>query len=152
MYRNALGKMKRWLLQENEENDSRRALRSVQPEVVVYYWDGAAPEGRSVRDLSRTGAYIYTPERWYIGTIIRIILQHRKLIREDGTPISGGSACIPARVVRHGSDGVGVEFTFCDGDEAKALRAFLAAIPAEMPATAARAPSAAKDRPSSSSP
>ena len=36
----------------------------------------AAPErGGTVRDISLSGAYILTPERWYLGTIVRIILQ-----------------------------------------------------------------------------
>jgi len=126
----AIGKMKRWLLQESEE--PRRAPRRLQPEVVVYYWDGSAPEERHVRDISETGAYIYTPERWYLGTIIRIILQgHLTVIQEDGTTVPAASICIPARVVRHGSDGVAVEFAFRDQQEADTFRQFLAEIPAQ---------------------
>jgi hypothetical protein len=68
-----MGKMKGWLLQENEE--PKRAPRLRQPEIVVYYWDGSAPEGRTFRDISQSGAYLCTPERWYIGTIIRLVLQ-----------------------------------------------------------------------------
>jgi Flp pilus assembly protein TadG len=127
MYRKTIGKMKRWLLQENEE--PRRAPRRTEPEVVVYYWDGSAPEGHYLRDISHSGAYIYTPERWYPGTIIRIILQ--MAAREDGATDPVASACIPARVVRHGSDGVAVEFAFRDREEEKTLRVFLAGIPAQ---------------------
>jgi Flp pilus assembly protein TadG len=130
MYRHAMGKMKRWLLQEPEE--PRRTPRSTDPEVVVYYWDGSAPEGRRLRDISHSGAYIYTPERWYPGTIIRIILQgYRTVAREDGTTDPVASACVPARVVRHGADGVAVEFAFRDKQEEETLRTFLAAIPAQ---------------------
>lgn len=136
MYRKAIGRIKRWLLQENEE--PRRALRSTEPEVVVYYWDGSAPEGRHLRDISQSGAYIYTPERWYPGTIIRIILQgYRTAAPEDGIIGPAASTCIPVRVVRHGSDGVAVEFAFRDKEEEETLRTFLAAIPAQPERTVA---------------
>jgi Flp pilus assembly protein TadG len=126
--RHAIGRIKRWLLQESE--DPRRAPRTREPEVVVYYWDGSAPEGRRLRDISQSGAYIYTTERWYPGTIVRIILQGcQKAVREDGTTGPAASTCIPARVVRHGADGVAVEFAFRDKDEQESLRTFLAGIP-----------------------
>jgi hypothetical protein len=73
-----------------------RAPRSTKPEVLVHYWDGSAPEGRHLRDISESGAYIYTPERWYIGTIIRIILQgYQTVMLEDGTTAPTASTCIP---------------------------------------------------------
>jgi hypothetical protein len=134
--RQAIGRLKRWLLQENQE--PRRAPRSSEPEVVVYYWDGSAPEGRRLRDLSQSGAYIYTTERWYPGTIVRIILQGcQTAVQEDGTMGPAASTCIPARVVRHGTDGVAVEFAFRDKEEQESLRMFLAAIPAQPEQTVA---------------
>jgi Flp pilus assembly protein TadG len=128
----ALGRMRQWLLQEKEEEVPWRSPRTSKPEVVVYYWDGSAPEGRHLRDVSDSGAYIYTPERWYVGTIIRIILQgYPTRMREDGTTAPTASTCIPARVVRHGPDGVAVEFVFQNKEEAEIFRTFLAAIPAQ---------------------
>jgi hypothetical protein len=84
MYLRALDKMKQWLLlEENEER--RRTPRRAKPEIVVHYWDGSAPKGRHIRDVSPNGAYIYAPERWYVGTIIRLILQgYRTAMRADG--------------------------------------------------------------------
>jgi Flp pilus assembly protein TadG len=126
----ALGKMKRWLLKENEE--PRRAPRRTEPELVVYYWDGSAPEGRRIRDISQSGAFVYTPERWYPGTIIRIILQgYPTAPRADGTLAPKASICIPARVVRHEDDGVAVEFAFHDKAEEETFRTFQAGIPAQ---------------------
>jgi Flp pilus assembly protein TadG len=129
MYRYAIDKMKRWLLQEPEE--PRRAPRQMEPEVVVYYWDGSAPEGRHIRDISPSGAYICTPERWYLGTIVRIILQgYQTVLQKDGTTAPKASTCLSARVVRHGSDGVAVEFIFRDKVEAEQFQKFVGAIPA----------------------
>lgn len=127
----SIGKVDRWLFQESGEQ--RRDPRFRQPEVVVHYWDGSAPEGREVRDINVSGAYIYTSERWYPGTLIRIVLQGT-MARGEGSLAPEASICIPCRVVRHGGDGVGVEFVFRDKEERKSLREFLAAIPYQPPA------------------
>ncbi len=109
--------------------------------------DGSAPEGRYLRDISHSGAYIYTSERWYPGTIIRIVLQGDRLegdrLRGNrATPLEEDmadtlvSTCVSARVVRHGSDGVAVEFSFRNKEERESFQTFLAAIPTR-PATPA---------------
>jgi Flp pilus assembly protein TadG len=136
MFQRAIGKMKGWLAAEQEE--PRRAPRIIHPEILVYYWDGSAPEGRRIHDISQSGAYICTPERWYPGTIIRLLLQGSPTaLREDGATVPTASISIPARVVRHGSDGVGVEFVFRNRREEESFRTFLAAIPSQ-PAESAR--------------
>jgi Flp pilus assembly protein TadG len=130
MFQGAIGKIRGWLAREKEE--PRRAPRSIHPEILVHYWDGSAPEGRRIHDISRSGAFICTPERWYIGTIVRLILQRGPTAtREGGAKIPMASICIPARVVRHGSDGVAVEFVFRNRQEEASFRTFLAAIPAQ---------------------
>jgi Flp pilus assembly protein TadG len=135
MFQRAMGKMRGWLVQEKE--DPRRAARSTHPEVLVYYWDGSAPEGRRMHDISESGAYICTSERWYPGTIMRLILQkHPKAIGKDGAAAPPASICVPARVVRHGSDGVAVEFIFRNRQEEDSFRTFLAAIPTGPPGSA----------------
>ena len=124
MCEHAIGKLKRWLL-GRERDEPRSVARSKDPEVVMHYWDGSAAEGRRLRDISHSGAYIYTAERWYPGTIIRIILQGDRL-QGDST---AHTTCVSARVVRHGSDGVAVEFAFRNEEELGSFRTFLAAIP-----------------------
>ena len=135
MFQHAIGKMRGWLAREEEE--PRRGPRNIHPEILVYYWDGSAPEGRRVHDISQSGAYICTPERWYPGTIIRLILQKgRRAAGEDGAMAPTASTCIPARVVRHGSDGVAVEFVFRDRQEEESFRTFLAALPVPLASSA----------------
>lgn len=130
MLERTFGKLKGWLLQNNPE--PRRAPRTPQPEIVVHYWDGCAPEGRHLRDISETGAYVYTPETWYPGTIVRLLLQgYRTTTLPDGTTTPAVSTCIPARVVRQDPEGIAVEFAFDSKEEAETLRTFLAAIPAQ---------------------
>jgi Flp pilus assembly protein TadG len=124
--------MRRWLFPENGE--LRRGARWAEPEIVVHYWDGAGPDGRGIRDISDHGAYIFTTEQWYPGTIIRVVLQGRTShTKADnaGAPASPSlSICVPARVVRSGADGVAVEFAFRNKNEEKEFRDFLAAFPA----------------------
>jgi Flp pilus assembly protein TadG len=119
----------RWL-DHNPSAEKRRAPRVAEPFLLVYYWDGSVPEGRKIRDISPSGAYIITPERWYIGTIVRLVLQGYKTTpRPNDGIVPSRSTSIPARVVRHGIDGIGVEFMFPTAGERKTLETFLATIP-----------------------
>ena len=124
-----MGNLSRWL-ENNPSAEKRRAPRIAEPALLVYYWDGSVPEGRRIRDISISGAYIVTPERWYVGTIVRLILQGYKTTPQpDGGIVPSRSTSIPARVIRHGTDGIGVEFMFSNPDEQKTLEEFLATIP-----------------------
>jgi len=129
MLKGLMSGLSRWL--ENRPSDEkRRAPRVPEPSVLVYYWDGSVPEGRRIRDISSSGAYVVTPERWYIGTIVRLILQGYKTTPQpDGGIVSSRSTSIPSRVIRHGPDGIGVEFMFANLAEQKALEDFLDSIP-----------------------
>ncbi len=129
MLKGLISSLSRWL-EDSPSAEKRRAPRLAEPAIVVYYWDGSVPEGRKIRDISHGGAYVVTPERWYIGTIVRLILQGYKTTPQpDGGIVSSRSTSVPARVVRHGPDGIGVEFLFSTPDEEKALQEFLASIP-----------------------
>src|SRR6185437_14827028 len=102
---------------------SERALRYANPAIVAHYWDGGAPKGHRVRDISATGAYLYTNERWYVGTIIELTLQR------DGGEAEGDSGLpfvsVTCRVVRHTPDGVGIKFMLPRSKERKALKRFM---------------------------
>ena len=67
-----------------------------------------------VRDISRTGAYLCTRERWYVGTAIRLTLSADDL-----------SITLWSRVVAHGSDGVEIEFIPAKRDGRKELERFI---------------------------
>ncbi len=82
----------------------RRAPRVPDPCVVAYHWDGSAPVGRRLRDISMTGAYLYTTERWYPGTIVRLLLQEPVASGPGSASPPGASVSIPSRVVWHGSE------------------------------------------------
>jgi Flp pilus assembly protein TadG len=128
VFKRMMGGLSRWL--ESEPDEKRRAPRLAEPSLQVYYWDGSVPEGRKIRDISSSGAYIVTPERWYIGTIVRLILQGYKTTPLlEGGIVPSRSTSIPCRVVRHCADGIGVEFIFSTPEERKALLEILSALP-----------------------
>ena len=91
----------RWFYQ-----DSRRAGRQLDPGVVAYCWTGARPAAISIRDISTTGLYLLTEERWYVGTVIRLTVQRTDCSAESPER----SIVIRSRVVRSDEKGVGLEF------------------------------------------
>ena len=129
MLKGMMSNLSRWL-ESSPSAEKRRAPRLSDPSLLVYYWDGSVPEGRKIRDISSSGAYIITTERWYVGTIVRLILQGYKTTPQpDGGIVPSRSTSIPSRVVRHGPDGIGVEFIFLNPEEKAALQGFLVAMP-----------------------
>jgi hypothetical protein len=78
--------------------------------LIAYFFTGATPTPHEVLDISTSGLYIITSERWYLGTLIRLTLTDRH------NPKTERSLTVNARVVRWGNDGVGFEF-LPDGDK-----------------------------------
>jgi len=55
--------------------DRRTAERLPAADLSAYYWTGAAPAHHGIRDISSTGFYLVTEERWYPGTLVMMTLQ-----------------------------------------------------------------------------
>jgi len=106
-----------WLSQSPQFQ--KRAARFSHPEITAYYWDGGVPAGKAVKDVSMSGAYLLTTERWYIGTIVTLTLEELSSDDRDSQSVS-----IPSRIVRHGADGVGLAFMMRAGED-QALKRFL---------------------------
>jgi Flp pilus assembly protein TadG len=99
---------------------TKRATRHINPAIVAYYWNGGSPVPQPIKEISVTGAYLLTAERWYVGTIVTMTLE-----RETIAPGQATSLSVAAKVVRHVSDGVGVHFMLHGKDEGKALQRFV---------------------------
>lgn len=84
----------------------RRAERKPAPGLVAYYWEGAAPKAHEIRNISSTGFYLLTKERWLPGTVVTMTLQ--KTAVAVGRPEL--YIAVQTKVIRLGDDGVG--FTF----------------------------------------
>jgi len=86
--------------------DPRKAPREQAPGLAAYYWTGGPPEAHPIKDLSSTGLYCITEERWYPGTLVLMTLQ----ITDLGPEVAERTICVHSRAVRWGKDGVGLQF------------------------------------------
>jgi hypothetical protein len=91
----------KWMSSRDRRNNQRRAW----PNLLAYYWDGGAPKSHQILDISSTGLYLLTPERWYPGTLVLVSLQRVGAAETD----PDRSITVNAKVVRLGNDGVGLK-------------------------------------------
>jgi PilZ domain len=92
-----------------------RAERLPGPRLVAYFWNGGNPVAHSIRDISESGLYLETKERWYPQTLVMITLQSE----EPGAEESEQSIVVQSKVVRSDSDGVGLAFVPADIDKSR---------------------------------
>ena len=93
--------------------DPRKAPRVKEPGLAAYYWNGAAPVAHGVRDISSSGLYVVTEERWYPGTLVLMTLQRT----DHGEEYAERSIAVQSRAVRWGPDGVGLQFVLSDNQD-----------------------------------
>ncbi len=112
--------LKTWL-QNWLSSDRRRAHRHPLPGLVAYYWTGSAPKAYQISDISSSGFYVLTEERWFPGTMVLMTLQ-----RTDAAGRNlDESIAVQSRVVRWGNDGLGLAFVpsrAVDAKSGEALR------------------------------
>lgn len=119
----------RWLLP-----DRRRAIRHPSPPLVAYRWTGTTPVAHRIGDISETGLFLLTEERWSPGTMIAMTLQRANTSGDD----PADSIAVQTRVIRWGSNGEGLDFVLSSlsdvereqawqagGTNKKALKKFL---------------------------
>ena len=93
--------------------DPRKAPWVRTPGLAAYYWNGEAPVAHGIRDISSSGLYVVTEERWYPGTLVLMTLQRNDL----GDEMAERSIAVQSRAVRWGPDGVGLQFLLPDEQE-----------------------------------
>jgi Flp pilus assembly protein TadG len=91
-----------WIFAE----DRRQAQRLQSLPLVAFYWDGKEPVAHAVLNISSSGLYLLTDQRWYPGTVVTVILQRAKATDTD----PDRAISVHGKVVRSASDGVGLEF------------------------------------------
>jgi hypothetical protein len=97
--------------------DARRSPRESLSGLVAYFFTGGTPTQHPVRDISLLGLYIVTKVRWYHGTIVQLTLT------DDRQSTMDRSITLFGKVVRTGSDGVGMKFIL-EGDESRRSSVF----------------------------
>lgn len=101
--------IKDWL-KSLTSNDPRSAARRKSPPLVAYFWDGGCPVAHPVKNISPTGFYLETTERWLMGTLVMMTLQRTV----SDSSLSNCTIIVMSKVVRHGEDGVGFAFVLLD--------------------------------------
>jgi len=86
--------------------NARSAPRESARGLAAYYWTGGTPKAHPIRDISTSGLYVVTEERWYPGTLILMTLQEA----DSGEEGAGRAISVHSRAVRWGNDGVGLQF------------------------------------------
>jgi hypothetical protein len=89
-----------------EPQDRRTALRQPIPGLAAFFFTGGTPIPHGIRDISETGIYVLTEERWYPGTVVRMTLTNQR------QPTAEQSFTANAMVMRWGNDGVGLHLMF----------------------------------------
>ncbi len=94
--------------------DRRNARRKRWPRLVAYDSTGGTLEVHGVKDMSATGLYLITEERWPLGAQVTMTLQ-----RTDGADENpkNNAIIVQLRVIRWGSDGVGLSFLQSETEE-----------------------------------
>jgi hypothetical protein len=67
-----------WLFPLPAASDRRRGERLPALGLVAYYWTGGAPQPYQLGDVSQSGLYLLTEERWLPGTRIVMTLQRER--------------------------------------------------------------------------
>jgi hypothetical protein len=104
---------KAWLENLLKPDPAARAERRTVHRFVAYRWSGNDLKQERVKDISQTGVYILTEDRWPLGTLLFLTMQ-----REG--PLEMDPECrieTRAKVVRCGEDGVGLAFVWSDDPE-----------------------------------
>jgi hypothetical protein len=91
-----------------------RAERRTPSGFAARHGNDSAAKPASIRNISATGLYLLTEERWPLGELILLTLQ------KEGPPEhrSELQIAVQARVVRHGEDGIGLSFVLPTGLDA----------------------------------
>ena len=92
--------------------DQDRAERRLVDQFAAYRWNGSSLTQEVVRDISSTGLYLLTTERWEPGVILALTLQREGSLELD----PARRITTQAKSVRCGTDGVGLTFLWSKDD------------------------------------
>src|SRR5579863_1911392 len=101
-----------WLEKFLAQPEADRAERRRVDQFAAYRWNGVALLQDRVRDISSTGLYLLTEERWQVGAVLALNLQREGELELD----PARRITTQAKVVRCGTDGVGLTFLWSKDD------------------------------------
>jgi Flp pilus assembly protein TadG len=92
----------------------------IDPPILAFYWEGGEPTGHPVQRIGDSGAFIATPDRWRIGTILALTIQQKHPGADAADSVS-----LQCRIVQHTNDGIEVRFMSLSRSGRNALELFL---------------------------
>ena len=101
-----------WLYEGTHTSERRISIRRPLPGLVAYDGTGADAQPHEIGDISATGAYLLTDQRWPPGTKVSLTLQRLGPSKDQEREIA-----LQAGAVRWGKDGVGLSFDLPEGME-----------------------------------
>jgi PilZ domain len=105
-----LSTLRSWL-RKSSAGYRNRAERRPSPSLAAYHWDGSTPKENTVSNISASGAFLLTNQRWDPGDTLSLTLQRKG--PPARTPEHRFS--LQARAVRRDRHGVAVSFVMPDG-------------------------------------
>jgi hypothetical protein len=104
-----------FLESKSEKVERRSAERQPTDNFSAYRWNGSRLTQEPVKDISSTGLYILTEERWHPDTLLCLTLQRQGPLETN----SERRIEVQGKVVRFGKDGVGLAFVLKDDTESR---------------------------------
>ena len=104
-----------WLSKLFGISERRRARRQSSPPLLAFYWNGELPEPHAVPDISRTGMFVKTNDRWSESSMLRVTLQ----MQSEDPEKSGETITVQCKVVRTEEDGVGMALMLAEDGKSK---------------------------------
>ena len=109
------GWLENFLMPDSERGERRLSERRSVDQFAAYRWNGSDLKQEAVKDISSTGLYILTEERWLPGTPVFLTLQ-----KEGPLELNPERRIeIQAKVARCGEDGVGLAFVLQDDPDSR---------------------------------
>ena len=110
--------VKRFLNCEDPLPERRAIIRLLVQGLIAYTGSGETKRIYEVRDVSPTGVYLRTRERWQPGDVVSLVLQ-----RKDATEAQREKhVTVDLKAVRRDKDGVGFEWLWPEGVELEAWK------------------------------
>jgi hypothetical protein len=105
--------VKRFLNCEDPLPERRTIIRLLVQGLIVYSGEGERRKPHEVRDVSPTGLYLRTQERWKQGDVVSLVLQRKDATEEERER----RVSVQLRVVRCDQGGIGLSWFWPEGLE-----------------------------------
>ena len=105
-----------------------RAERRESPALAAFHWEGSTLHQCNVANISSSGAYLLTQQRWNPGEFVSLTLQRSGALQES----TQRRFTVQAKAVRRDRNGVGLAFLMPRGSD---LHLWHSAIKADVPQT-----------------